>query len=311
MRSDPLSRLRSALDASARLVASGEVDAGLDLVDASLRQARTRLQAPEWADACQTLCAAHPMASLLSQDPFTSHASRRPRGYPGDADLLDYIYGLAGPGRESELGRAIFDYTTNVEACRSVRSRRLYFARLLDESCAQASTPLRVLAVAAGHFREGLLSEAVQTSSVGEVIALDQDSTSLREVEQTFAGRPVRTLHASIRRLFEPGYEREVGSFDLIYASGLYDYLDDAAGSRLTRRLFDLLRPGGKLVVANFSADVPNIGYMEAFMRWQLIYREEEQMARLGAELPLEAQRSACLERDSYHNVVFLSVARS
>jgi hypothetical protein len=36
-----------------------------------------------------------------------------------------------------------------------------------------------------------------------------------------------------------------------------------------------MLKPGGRLLVANFLHDLPNVGYMESFMGWPLIYRSD------------------------------------
>ena len=48
---------------------------------------------------------------LAHQDPFTRRAFEKPRGYAGDAELLEYIHGLrAMPGDASCLGAAIFSF---------------------------------------------------------------------------------------------------------------------------------------------------------------------------------------------------------
>src|SRR5215471_14831280 len=43
---------------------------------------------PEFRDACQT----HPLHRMALEDPFTERAFSKPRGYAGDAVMLDYIY---------------------------------------------------------------------------------------------------------------------------------------------------------------------------------------------------------------------------
>ncbi len=43
---------------------------------------------------------------------------------------------------------------------------------------------------------------------------------------------------------------------------------------------------GGMLLIANFTPDSHGRGYMEAFMDWQLIYRDESQLYSLAAEGP-------------------------
>jgi hypothetical protein len=45
--------------------------------------------------------------------------------------------------------------------------------------------------------------------------------------------------------------------------------------------MLKMLRPGGKFIVANFTNTCAEAGYMEAFMDWWLIYRDELQMKAL------------------------------
>src|SRR4030095_15894931 len=52
------------------------------------------------------------LGDLLYQDPLTRRAFHQPRGYAGDAIMMDYIYGIHG-GREavaqaSDVGGAIY-----------------------------------------------------------------------------------------------------------------------------------------------------------------------------------------------------------
>jgi hypothetical protein len=42
-----------------------------------------------------------------------------------------------------------------------------------------------------------------------------------------------------------------------------------------------MLKPGGTYLFANFADDMPDDGYMESFMRWELILRSREDMQRV------------------------------
>ena len=49
---------------------------------------------PESWPAYAQFCLSHPVCRLLYEDPFTHRAFAKPRGYAGDAVMMDYIYGL-------------------------------------------------------------------------------------------------------------------------------------------------------------------------------------------------------------------------
>ncbi|MGZ3461641.1 MAG: class I SAM-dependent methyltransferase, partial [Archangium sp.] len=97
---------------------------------------------------------------------------------------------------------------------------------------------------------------------------------------------------------------------DLAYSAGLYDYLNEATAKRLTRQLFGMLRSGGRLVVANFAPNTPDAGYLESFMDWWLVYRDEEQMKGLCSELEPQQIASLSMARDQASNVIYLILER-
>ena len=243
------------------------------------------------------------------QDPFTRHAYLRPRGYPGDAVLLDYIYRLRDlPMTATTEGAEIMRFTVNAPAPRAVRFRRHFLARLIDETAASHEKS-RVLSIAAGHLREAELSSALANRQIGEFVALDQDAESLKVIDNDYGHLPIRTVRASVRHLLAG--KTGMGMFHLVYAAGLYDYLDDAVATRLIERMWAMTLPGGRVMIANFMPDIPDAGYMEAYMDWWLIYRDEVQVRALFSTLPASEIADIQVEFDPGRNICFLAATKA
>lgn len=221
----------------------------------------------------------HPITDFLYRDPFTKRALDKPRGYAGDAVMMDYLYGLGEQYHQTSdhVGEEIFRFTTNSYSGTAVRYRRKKVAAFIDDLCLPVEGK-RVLSVAAGHFREAAISRAVQ-SKHGEFIAVDHDSDSLAVIEKEYGHYGVRPVQGSVRELLSG--KLAFSDIDFSYASGLYDYLNDEVAIKLSTRLYGFLREGGALMVANFTPDTPEIGYAEAFCKWHMIYRNEQQCEKI------------------------------
>jgi SAM-dependent methyltransferase len=295
----------------AELRGGGSVaDTMLGLID-QLCIERSRL-GTAWLSVIEHVCRRHPLHALLAQDPFTARARSKPRGYAGDAVMIDYIYsGL--PASEvdavSELGRAIMSTTTSTASGRSVRERRRLLSSRID-ACAQRTRKPTIFAVACGHLRELSECAALHERGLGAVRALDQDRESLDEVTRTFGGFPeVIPVAGSVRDLLRRTVE--VPASDLVYAAGLYDYLPDGVAMALTQRLFDLVAPGGELLIGNFVPDFPGVAYMEAFMDWALLTRSEIDLRGLCDGIPASSIAGVRTWRDESGCVAYLSLVRT
>lgn len=125
--------------AEVRVKADEELTTTPDTLVHDLHGLRQGLPSGIWYESATIGCRQHPVMQLLQQDPFTSRAFRKPRGYAGDAVMLDYIYaaedGFALPDldKSSELGRRINQYTSNGAAPRAVRARRRIIVDRLSE----------------------------------------------------------------------------------------------------------------------------------------------------------------------------------
>lgn len=114
-------------------------------------------------------------------------------------------------------------------------------------------------------------------------LAVNQDQRSIFVVDQNRNGLPVKTIELDIARLIiKPP---ALGRFDLVYASGLYDYLHLRVARRLTSSLYSLVNRGGTLLIANVIPGIPDAAYMEAFMDWHLIYRSLDELLNLVSDL--------------------------
>jgi extracellular factor (EF) 3-hydroxypalmitic acid methyl ester biosynthesis protein len=289
-----------------RLLQGDVAEAIRHLID-RLREHRLAVSKEVWDRDVKPVCLGHAVRRLLHQDPYTLRAFEKPRGYAGDAVMLDYVYSRVAPAETTPLGRQVFESTTGGPNGRSVVARRDILSELIDEVAVVTARP-RILSVACGHLREAQHSAAVREGRVGEFIALDQDRESLAVVEREQGGHGVTTLHASVRSLLSKNVS--FTGLNLVYASGLYDYLSDATATRLTGIMFAMLTSGGKLLIANYSPDSHGRGYMEGFMDWRLTYRGEEEMVELGGDIPGEAVRSKRVFRDPLRNIVFLEITR-
>lgn len=222
----------------------------------------------------------HPVAKYILEDPFTRWSCEKPRGYSGDAGLIDLIYKHESKSgiidAASKLGREIYDTTIDSEACVAVRERREILAKLVDETSERTGNA-EILAVACGHLRESELVNAFDNGTINRWVALDQDDTSIAVVKETAEKHNVVTpVDGNVAGLIRRSYK--IGTFDLVYAAGLYDYLSRQISIRLTQRMMEMVKPGGELLFANFSDEIATDGYMESFMNWPLILRTEDDM---------------------------------
>jgi len=101
-----------------------------------------------------------------------------------------------------------------------------------------------------------------------------------------------------------------LGRFDFVYAAGLYDYLNDKVAGRLLEALLGLLKPGGKVWIANFMPDIPDRAFMESFMDWWLVYRTSEQMMELAGGVAAGGYTRVRTFVEHEANIVFLEVCR-
>ena len=74
----------------------------------------------------------------------------------------------------------------------------------------------------------------------------------------------------------------------------MFDYLSDAVANTAAKKIFESVRPGGKLIIGNFNVNNPNQVVMDYALDWKLIYRSEKDLLNLfsdvGGKLSIEKE---------------------
>ncbi|MGA9670610.1 MAG: methyltransferase domain-containing protein [Terracidiphilus sp.] len=301
--------MKTLLDQSHEQIRAGSFKLGFGSLIAGLTGIRSTSAPAEWKELINQVCRTHPICAAMQLDPFTRRSLTKPRGYAGDAVMMDMIYRRDSDELNgNELGQFIFRHTTGAgQEARAVRYRRTLIAKMVDE-LAEQTDKARILSIASGHLREAELSKALKEGAVDEWLALDQDPESLQECARSYGNGPVRVMKTSVRHILAG--KLDVGQFDLVYSAGLFDYLSKPVAEKLTGRMLSLLKPNGKLLIANFLEGLENAAYMEAFMGWNLIYRTEEDMKGLLGTLDASSAGSHSTFIDPIRAVAYATAVR-
>jgi len=255
------------------------------------------------------------------QSPGCHRARHKPFGYPGDYEVMNFIYGAPFDGA-TLFARAVELAFWHSRSAFAVRARKDLVKRELRALLAGrrgSGKTVRVLSVASGSAQElvELLAEVEELEAPLEVTLFEQDKNALahawRRLEPAVAARfPGRVrftfLHDSIKRLLrDPDLFAPFGEFDLVYSAGLLDYLAPRSATGLTRNLVGTTAPGGRVLVANM-VDHPARWFLEVPLDWPLVYRTRDEMLEIGRHAAPGA-RARLLEEESGANP-FLELVR-
>lgn len=288
----------------------GNICCGMARLAKRLFGARRECSRQEWLQFIEQRVRTHPLREVVHLDPFTNRAFTKPRGYAGDAVMMDFIYGRPPQilNGLSDITKRLFQYCTNTGAPTAVRYRRQLLADTIDGEVERIGRSIDVVAVAAGHLREADLSSAIHDGQAA-VTAFDQDEQSLAVIARDYARYAVDARVGSVRHIIAGRTVLPVS--DLCYSAGLYDYLPDSAATRLTTRMFDSVRPGGVLLLANFLPDIADVGYMEGMMDWHLTYRSDAEMLALLRAIAPGDIKDVEQFHDPFDNITFLRVTKA
>ena len=232
--------------------------------------------------------------NIILCSPFMARTNLKPRGYAGDSEMMAMLYENDYRG-DSTFAKLMHKHPIEQPAAQAVRNRRSVIAdmicRLKGRQHKEAQRKWRILSVACGPARE--IQDIVRSEDDCRgyhFTLLDQDRTALYEAAKTvdetqraLGGKIAAAyLNESVRRMLStPRLISEWGQFHFVYSMGLFDYLTPPVAAAVAKKLYQLLKPGGEMVIGNFHVSNPSKYYMEYWHDWVLYYRRQEDLKNL------------------------------
>jgi hypothetical protein len=216
-------------------------------------------------------------SSFSTLDTMQGFVVRRPRGYPGDFEIIDRIYRYHVSARPDQAAWDTFFHAG--DAAKAVRARKDYCVALFRRHAVSRPNGARILNVASGPCRDLFEFKRLDLPGVAEshIHCVDMDADAIAFGRALLADYR-DTVSFENRNIFRL---RLVQNYDLVWSAGLFDYFDDRVFVRLLKRLYDAAVPGGEVVVGNFGTQVNSKSYME-LGDWYLNYRSEHALRELA-----------------------------
>ncbi|HXX58875.1 MAG TPA: methyltransferase [Thermodesulfovibrionales bacterium] len=204
---------------------------------------------------------------ILSKSYFINRARIWPQGCQGDYKTLEGIY------KNTPMSEGIGYYLDQCALFSAlaigVRERIIMLRELLKEELLIRENP-KVLDIACGSCREVFELAADIEKSGAHFTCIDLDSEALTyslnrmSYADPSAGE-VEFLKYNAIRMFDHELNiEEFGMQDIIYSVGFFDYLPDDFLVKLLHALYQLLNPGGKLIMSFKDASL----YKAQFYHW-------------------------------------------
>ncbi|MHC4399260.1 MAG: class I SAM-dependent methyltransferase [Planctomycetota bacterium] len=233
---------------------------------------------------------------------FMHRAKVKPRGYPGDYELLAAIYD--GVTRSRGLAGYLDLYFLNTTLGRAVPARMNAVRDFLAREVAERREDLSILNVACGPCREYVKGLGHLNGHKIHVTCVDNDEEALEYVKTRVVsiGNGVPEMECvrynALRMSSAKANLKKFGTSDVIYSVGLCDYLPDKHLAPILRGLRESLADGGVLYVAFKDAQRYDTVDYQWLVDWFFLERTEPECRGLFERAGLEVQRLA-MERDA------------
>ena len=215
----------------------------------------------------------------------------KPLGYPGDYQIMNFMYDNEPVGDNL---RSKFLHMLGVIAGKPIVSRMDTLAQLIVDHAASRETdeaPVNIMSIGCGPARElePILKMSPQTTK-WEATLVDQEPLALEYALSSAIGlgAPDRMKATALNVSFKDMLNgtpvgAQIFGQDIVYSAGLVDYLSPLLALRFVRRMYDFIRPGGRLIIGNVNnSRTGTLWPMEYVLDWTLYFRNMDEMKAIA-----------------------------
>ncbi len=233
---------------------------------------------------------------LLLSSPFVYRTFHKPLGYAGDYEVVNMMFRDPYEGA-SLFAKMVNAYALQLPPIRAHRNRIDYLLGCLTEETrrvANLNRTARIFNLGCGPAQEVqrfLANQPISDRASFTLADFNEEtlaftSRQLNDLKNRYGRQTqVQLIKRSVQQLLKQAdrtvYSSPADQYDLVYCAGLFDYLSDKVCRKLLDIFYDMLAPGGRLLVTNVDVH-PSRGEMECFLEWHLVHRNTQQMSALA-----------------------------
>lgn len=215
----------------------------------------------------------------------------KPMGYPGDFQIMNFMYDGTPVGTSL---RSKFLHMLGVIAGKPIVSRMDTVAQLIVDHAAtreDVARTVNVMSIGCGPAREleSILASS-PFSTTWAATLVDQEPEALDYALSSASMLPgadrlkATALNISFKDMLGASpVGAQIFQQDIVYSAGLVDYLNPLLAMRFIRRMYDFLKPGGRLIIGNVNdCRTGTLWPMEYVLDWTLYFRNENDMKAMA-----------------------------
>ncbi len=218
-------------------------------------------------------------------------AFQKPYGYAGDFKIIDDVY--RNHPNTTGFERLFDNHFLELGVASAVRNRKQDFKKMIRDFVKENhGRELRVMNLACGPGRD--LKELLEEDKEGLFLKVSFDCYDAHDRALDYSKSLLNgAKHISfirenaVRLALKKDIEKDVlVRYNLVYSTGLFDYLDGRVAVRLVTNLRKLLLPEGLMAISNATDKYSNrsVFLMEWVMDWNLICRTNQEFRRIFLE---------------------------
>lgn len=217
---------------------------------------------------------------------YNSWSLRKPYGYSGDFKIIEDIYLNEPPTLGFE--RLFDNYFQMAAISVAVRNRKEDFKKIIVKHANYKNGPVRIMDLACGPCREvkEILTFGLIKNRGVVFDCYDHDENALNYAKNLLKGfNNINFIKKNAIRLSAASDARQLvdKKYDIIYATGLFDYLNFKISLGLVNNLKTLLNDDGIIAISDVRDKFsnPSVYYMEWVGEWKLLYNNDDEFRKI------------------------------
>ena len=227
----------------------------------------------------------------ISQSTFVKRGYCKPRGYPGDFEIIEAMYNNIPVSKN--IGYLIDKYFLKNDYVQAVRDRKDKMKLFLKNFFYQSSnSEINILNLACGscrELRELFIKERFMDEKRVIFDLIDQDEGALRFAKNELKNTSVRVKFNFLKRDVLDFFrnkksfkmKKSIKSYDLIYSIGLADYLPNSVLGLLLKYSYCLLKENGRIIIAHKNTKRYTSPISDWGSDWKFIPRNKKDIEEL------------------------------